>query len=93
MLRIAQVQPDAIPIYHGENELAWSRVPSLETSLVYGRGESVGPVSRLSRLTDRIYVVAEYRIDWCPFAAKGEDWMVELWFATTERAGSFSVAR
>lgn len=61
MLRISHLQPDAILIYHGNNDLNWSWVPSIETNLVYGRGPSVGPPSRFDRLIDQSYVFMELR--------------------------------
>ena len=61
MLRISQLEPDAILIYHGNNDLTWSWVPRIETNLVYGRGESIGPPGRLARLVDYSYVLMELR--------------------------------
>ena len=61
MLRISHLQPDAILIYHGNNDLNWSWVPDLETKLVYGRGESIGPPDILARLIDHSYVLMEIR--------------------------------
>ena len=61
MLRISHLQPDAILIYHGNNDLNWSWVPDLETKLVYGRGKSIGPPDTLARLIDYSYVLMEIR--------------------------------
>ena len=61
LLRISHLEPDAIVIYHGNNDLTWSWVPHIETNLVYGRGESIGPPSRLARLVDHSYVLMELR--------------------------------
>ena len=61
MLRISKLQPDAILIYHGNNDLNWSWVPDLESRLVYGRGESIGPPSMFARLIDHSYVLMEIR--------------------------------
>ncbi len=61
LLRISHLQPDAIVIYHGNNDLTWSWVPNIETNLVYGRGESIGPPSRLARVVDYSYVLMELR--------------------------------
>lgn len=61
MLRISRLQPDAILIYHGNNDLNWSWVPDLETRLIYGRGESIGPPGAFARLVDHSYVLMEIR--------------------------------
>ena len=61
MLRISHLEPDAVVIYHGNNDINWSWVPNVETNLVYGRGASVGPPSRIARLIDYSYVLMELR--------------------------------
>ncbi len=61
MLRISRLQPDAILIYHGNNDLNWSWVPDVETKLVYGRGLSIAPPGRFDRLVDFSYVLMEIR--------------------------------
>jgi lysophospholipase L1-like esterase len=61
LLRISHLEPDAVLIYHGNNDLTWSWVPNIETNLVYGRGESVGPPGLLARAIDLSYVLMELR--------------------------------
>jgi lysophospholipase L1-like esterase len=61
MLRVSHLDPDAVVIYHGNNDINWSWVPNVQTNLVYGRGASVGPPSRLARLIDYSYVLMELR--------------------------------
>jgi len=61
MLRISRLQPDAVLIYHGNNDLNWSWVTDVETKLVYGRGQSIGPPSQFQRLIDYSYVLMEIR--------------------------------
>ena len=73
MLRISHLQPDAILIYHGNNDLTWSWVPDIETNLVYGRGESIGPPSRIARLVDHSYVLMELRSRMDLFSRSSQD--------------------
>jgi lysophospholipase L1-like esterase len=61
MLRISQLEPDAILIYHGNNDLNWSWVPDLHSKLVYGRGESISAPGWFDRLIDYSYVLMEIR--------------------------------
>lgn len=61
MLRISRLQPDAILLYHGNNDLNWSWVPDVETKLVYGRGLSIAPPSQFQRTIDYSYVLMEIR--------------------------------
>jgi lysophospholipase L1-like esterase len=61
ILRISKLQPDAILIYHGNNDINWSWVPDVETKIVYGRAESIGSSSWVSRLIDYSYVAMEIR--------------------------------
>lgn len=60
MLRISHLQPDAILIYHGNNDLNWSWVPDIETKLVYGR-DLVEDPSWIQMLIDHSYVAMELR--------------------------------
>jgi lysophospholipase L1-like esterase len=55
MLRISKLEPDAILIYHGNNDIGWSWVPDVETKLVYSH-EASGPATWWDRLTDHSYV-------------------------------------
>lgn len=61
MLRVSALEPDAILIYHGNNDINWSFVPEVETRLIYGRGPSIGPPGIWERLMDRSYVLMEIR--------------------------------
>lgn len=61
MLRISRLQPDAIVIYHGNNDINWSWVPEVETKLIYGR-ELMQPVSGLwNSIVNHSYVYLELR--------------------------------
>jgi lysophospholipase L1-like esterase len=55
MLRISRLQPDAILIYHGNNDLNWCWVPEVETKQLYAH-EAAGPPGWWERLTDHSYV-------------------------------------
>ena len=65
MLRISRLAPDALLIYHGNNDIDWSWRPELETHLIYGR-DAVSPPndSWLNRLMERSYVYMELRYRW-----------------------------
>lgn len=61
MLRISHLQPDAILIYHGNNDLNWSWTADLETKLIYGRGETICRPGWFARLMEFSYVWMEVR--------------------------------
>lgn len=61
MLRVSHLEPDAILIYHGNNDLNWSWVPDLHTKLIYGRGDSISAPGWLDRQIDYSYVLMEIR--------------------------------
>jgi len=61
LLRIARLEPDAILVYHGNNDLNWSWVPDVETKTVYGRELLDADTGLLNRLIDRSYVLMELR--------------------------------
>lgn len=61
MLRISHLEPDAILIYHGNNDLNWSWVPELQTKLIYGRGEAISAPGWFDRMIDYSYVLMEIR--------------------------------
>ena len=57
MLRISKLQPDALVIYHGNNDLGWSGEPDIETKLVYARSRDVAsPITWVDRAIDHTYV-------------------------------------
>ena len=51
MLRISHLEPDAILIYHGNNDLNWSWVRDIDTKLIYDR-EAASDPGWLNRLID-----------------------------------------
>lgn len=61
LLRVSNLQPDAILIYHGNNDLNWSWVSDVETKLIYGRGKSIQAPSSFHQLLDYSYVGMELR--------------------------------
>jgi lysophospholipase L1-like esterase len=62
MLRISHLQPDAILIYHGNNDLNWSWTPEIETKLIYGRADAaVCRPGWFTRLMEFSYVWMEVR--------------------------------
>lgn len=61
MLRVSHLEPDAILLYHGNNDLNWSWVPDLRTKLIYGRGETIGQPGGFAQLIDYSYVLMEIR--------------------------------
>ncbi|MEC4888435.1 MAG: GDSL-type esterase/lipase family protein [Nitrospira sp.] len=61
MLRVSHLEPDAILIYHGNNDLNWSWVPDLQTKLIYARGESISAPGWYNRMVDHSYVLMEIR--------------------------------
>jgi lysophospholipase L1-like esterase len=61
MLRISKLQPDAILIYHGNNDINWSWVPDLETKLIYGRKFEALQITWWDRLVEHSYVYMELR--------------------------------
>lgn len=61
MLRVSHLEPDAILIYHGNNDLNWSWVPDIQTKLIYGRGDSISAPGWLDRQIDYSYVLMEIR--------------------------------
>jgi hypothetical protein len=62
MLRISRLEPDALLLYHGNNDINWSWVPDVETKLIYGRSV-VGPpnTSLWNRLLEHSYVYTHLR--------------------------------
>ena len=62
MLRISQLEPDALLIYHGNNDIDWSWVPRVKTNLIYER-EVVAPpdTSLVNELLELSYVYMELR--------------------------------
>lgn len=66
LLRISKLQPDAILIYHGNNDIDWSWAPDVEHKLIYGRKFEAGPVTWWERLAEHSYVYMELRsrMDW-----------------------------
>jgi lysophospholipase L1-like esterase len=61
MLRISKLEPDAILIYHGNNDLNWSWVPDVKTKLVYGRELPDYNDTWYNRAIDYSYVLMEIR--------------------------------
>lgn len=61
MLRISKLQPDAIVIYHGNNDINWSWVPDVVTKTVYGREPAGSSTTWWDRVTDHSYVFVELR--------------------------------
>jgi lysophospholipase L1-like esterase len=61
MLRISKLQPDALLIYHGNNDINWSWVPDVQTKLLYGREEFPSVNTWWNRLADHSYVYMEIR--------------------------------
>jgi len=62
MLRISQLEPDALLIYHGNNDIDWSWVPRLKTNLIYGRKVTAPPdTSYLNQILEFSYVYMEVR--------------------------------
>lgn len=62
MLRISQLEPDALLIYHGNNDIDWSWVPNIKTNLIYQR-EVIAPAdtSTLNKALELSYVYMEIR--------------------------------
>ena len=57
ILRISKLQPDALVIYHGNNDLNWSGEPELETKLVYAYSwDTRHTTDWFDRLIDHTYV-------------------------------------
>ena len=61
LLRISRLEPDAILIYHGNNDLNWSWVPDVETKLIYGRDLTELSHAWWDPLVDRSYLLMELR--------------------------------
>lgn len=62
MLRISQLEPDALLIYHGNNDIDWSWAPNIKTNLIYER-EVIAPAdtSALNKVLELSYVYMEIR--------------------------------
>jgi len=60
MLRISKLEPDALVIYHGNNDIGWSWVPDVEIMTIYGR-DAVTPSTGFDRLLEYSYVYMELR--------------------------------
>ena len=61
LLRISRLEPDALLIYHGNNDINWSWVPDVETKTIYGR-EAGKPTNTLwNRIFEHSYVYMEVR--------------------------------
>lgn len=60
MLRISKLEPDAIIIYHGNNDINWSWVLDVETKTIYDR-ELVAPPTWLDPIIEHSYVFMEIR--------------------------------
>jgi lysophospholipase L1-like esterase len=62
MLRIAKLSPDAILLYHGNNDLGWSWIPDVETKTLYGRDLGSASITWWDRLLEHSYVYMELRL-------------------------------
>lgn len=61
MLRISALEPDAIVVYHGNNDLQWSWMPDVETKTVYATKMSRDRHNWRNRLLEHSYVFMEIR--------------------------------
>jgi hypothetical protein len=61
MLRISKLEPDAILIYHGNNDLQLSWIPDVETKLIYGISPMASGDTWWNRLLEYSYVAMDLR--------------------------------
>jgi lysophospholipase L1-like esterase len=62
MLRIAKLAPDAILVYHGNNDLLFSWVPDVETKTLYGVQPPPPGDTWWNRLLEHSYVYMDLRL-------------------------------
>jgi lysophospholipase L1-like esterase len=61
MLHISKLEPDALLIYHGNNDLAWSWRPDLDSKLIYAWESAAKRDRSKTPLSDHSYVLMELR--------------------------------